>query len=196
MALLQVKKRLMALAGMVLSLYLLLHMCSNLSFISPPAFNDFYAFYNQPLIRWPLWLLVSAALLLHVIVAIQIRLHNAKARPVAYRHRQHHWIPAWLVSTVITLILLFIIWHMAQMWSFTGPDIYRQTQLLFTSGWQLFIYLAGLGLTALHLWHSLPNVLQTLGKTSKQYLWLSTALVVLLTAGFAVVPVMAFWSVQ
>lgn len=196
MALLQVKKRLMALAGIVLSGYLLLHMLSNLSFISAQAFNDFYQFYNQPLIRWPLWLLVSAALLMHVIVAIQIRLHNSKARPVAYRHRQHHWIPAWLVSTVITLILLFILWHMAQMWSFGGADIYRQTQDLFASGWQLFIYLAGLGLMALHLWHSLPNVLQTLGKTSKQYLWLSTALVVLLTAGFAVVPVMAFWSVQ
>ncbi len=196
MALLQVKKRLMAVAGIVLSLYLLLHMLTNLSFISPQAFNDFYAFYNQPLVRWPLWILVSAALLLHVVVAIQIRLHNAKARPVAYRHRQHHWIPAWLVSAVITLILLFIIWHMAQMWSFGGADIYRQTQALFASGWQLFIYLAGLGLMALHLWHSLPNVLQTLGKTSKQYLWLSTALVALLTAGFAVVPVMAFWSMQ
>lgn len=196
MALLQVKKRLMALAGIVLSGYLLLHMLSNLSFISPQAFNDFYQFYNQPLIRWPLWLLVSAAILLHVIVAIQIRLHNSKARPVAYHHRQHHWIPAWLVSTVITLILLFIVWHMAQMWSFDGADIYRQTQDLFVSGWQLLIYLAGLGLMALHLLHSLPNVLQTLGKTSKQYLWLSTALVLLLTAGFAVVPVMAFWSVQ
>lgn len=195
MALLQIKKRLMALAGMVLSAYLLLHMLSNLSFISPQAFNDFYAFYNQPLIRWPLWLLVVAALLVHVVVAIQIRLHNAKARPVAYQHRQHHWIPAWLVSTVITLILLFIVWHMAQMWSFDGADIYSQTQQLFASGWQLFIYLAGLGLMALHLWHSLPNVLQTLGKTAKQYLWLSTALVAVLIAGFAVVPVLAYWSV-
>jgi len=196
MALLQVKKRLMALAGMVLTVYLLLHMLSNLSFISPQAFNDFYQFYNQPLIRWLLWLLVSAAILVHVIVAIQIRLHNGKARPVAYRHRQHHWIPAWVVSTVITLILLFIVLHMAQMWSFGGADIYRQTQQLFTSGWQLFIYLAGLILMALHLWHSLPNVLQTLGKTSKQYLWFSTALVALLIAGFAVVPVLAYWSVQ
>jgi succinate dehydrogenase / fumarate reductase cytochrome b subunit len=196
MALLQVKKRLMALAGMVLSAYLLLHMLSNLSFISPQAFNDFYAIYNQPLIRWSLWLLVSAALLLHVIVAIQIRLHNGKARPVAYRHRQHHWIPAWLVSTVITLILLFIIWHMVQMWSFDGADIHSQTQQLFASGWQLLIYLAGLGLMALHLWHSLPNVLQTLGKTAKQYLWVSSTLVALLMIGFAVVPVMAYWSMQ
>ena len=196
MALLQVKKRLMALAGMVLSVYLVLHMLSNLSFFNPQAFNDFYAFYNQSLIRWPLWIMVTAALLLHVVVAIQIRLHNGKARLISYKHRQHHWIPTWLVSMVITLILLFIVWHMAQMWSFGGTDIYVQTQSLFASGWQVFIYLAGLGLMALHLWHSLPNVLQTLGKTSKQYLWLSTALVVLLVAGFAVLPIWAYWSVQ
>lgn len=196
MALLQVKKRLMALAGLVLTAYLVFHMLSNLSFISPQAFNDFYAFYNHPLIRWPLWLLVSAALLMHVIVAVQIRLHNAKARPVAYKHRQHHWIPSWLVTAVISLILLFIIWHMAQMWSFTGDDIYQQTQSLFDCGWQLLIYLGGLVLMAMHLLHALPNVLQTLGKTSKQCLWLSSATIVLLMLGFAVVPVLAYWSVQ
>jgi len=194
MALLQVKKRLMAMAGLVLSVYLILHMLSNLSFFSPEQYQAFYDFYNQPLIRWPLWIAVTASLLLHVIVAVQIRLHNAKARIHAYQHRQHHFIPAWLVSTVITLILLFIIWHMAQMWSFGGQDIYAQTVSLFRSEWQLVIYLAGVLLIGLHLQHSLTNVLQTLGKTSKQFYWLSTAVVVLIVVGFAIVPIVAYWK--
>jgi len=194
MALLQVKKRLMAMAGLVLTAYLIFHMLSNLSFFSPEQYQAFYDFYNQPLIRWPLWILVAASLVFHIIVAVQIRLHNSKARVHAYQHRQHHFIPAWLVSIVITLILLFIVWHMAQMWSFGGADIYRQTLTLFSSVWQLLIYLGGVLLIGLHLQHSLTNVLQTMGKTSKQFYWISTAIVVLLVVGFAIVPILAYWK--
>ena len=194
MALLQVNKRLMAMAGLVLTAYLIFHMLSNLSFFSPEQYQAFYDFYNQPLIRWPLWILVAASLVFHVIVAVQIRLHNSRARVHAYQHRQHHFIPAWLVSIVITLILLFIIWHMAQMWSFGGADIYGQTLTLFSSVLQLLIYLGGVLLIGLHLQHSLTNVLQTLGKTSKQFYWISTAIVVLLVLGFAIVPILAYWK--
>ncbi|UPH44920.1 succinate dehydrogenase [Methylophaga pinxianii] len=194
MALLQVKKRLMAIAGLVLTVYLIFHMLSNLTFFIPGQYQTFYDFYNQPLIRWPLWLAVTAALVFHVIVAVQIRLHNRKARVQAYQHRQHHSIPAWLVSIVITLILLFILWHMAQMWSFGGEEIYRQTLTLFSSKWQLLTYLGGILLIGLHLQHSLTNVLQTLGKTSKQFYWICTAIVVLLVAGFALVPILAYWK--
>lgn len=194
MAIYQVKKRLMALAGLVLTSYLIFHMLSNLSFINPEAYEAFYAFYNQPLVRWPLWILVVAALLLHVIVAVQLRMVNRNARKQPYFHRQHHWIPAWLVSTIITLILLFIVWHMAQMWSFKGDDIYDQTRLLFHSGWQVAIYLIGLLFLGLHVQHSLLNVLQTLGKTSRQNFWLTTSGVSLLMIGFAVVPLLAYWN--
>jgi len=40
----------------------------------------------------------------------------------------------------------------------------------------------------------LTNVLQTLGKTSKQFYWISTAIVVLLVVGFAIVPILAYWK--
>lgn len=194
MALYQVKKRLMALAGLVLTAYIVLHMLSNLSFVDPAAYEAFYAFYNQPLVRWPLWILVVAALLLHIIVAVQIRMVNRNARKQPYFHRQHHWIPAWLVSIIITLILLFIVWHMAQMWAFEGEDIYEQTVALFNSGWQVAIYLSGLALLGLHLQHSLLNVLQTLGKSSRQNFWLTTSGVSILMIGFAVVPFLAYWK--
>lgn len=194
MALLQIKKRLMAIAGLVLTAYLLFHMLSNLSFLSPEQYQAFYDFYNQSLIRWPLWLLVTASLLFHVIVAVQIRFHNRKVRLHSYQHRQHHFIPGWLVSSVITLILLFIVWHMAQMWTFGGEDMYGQTLHLFSSEWQLATYLVGILLIGLHLHHSLTNVLQTLGKTSNQFYWLSTAIVVLLITGLSMIPIIAHWK--
>lgn len=195
MALLQVKKRLMAIAGLLLTAYLLFHMLGNLSFFSPQHYATFYAVYNHPFIRWPLWLLVIAALALHVVVALQIRLHNRKARLQAYQYRQQRQIPGWLVSVVITLILLFILWHLIQMWSFAGTDIYQQTLTLFGSGWQVATYLGGVMLLGLHLQHSLTNVLQTLGITAKQYYGLVTLLIVLLVAGFSAVPLAAYWKI-
>jgi succinate dehydrogenase / fumarate reductase cytochrome b subunit len=58
----------------------------------------------------------------------------------------------------------------------------------------LLIYLGGVLLIGLHLQHSLTNVLQTLGKTSKQFYWISTAIVVLLVVGFSIVPILAYWK--
>lgn len=194
MVLLQVKKRLMAVAGLLLTTYLLFHMLGNLSFFSPQHYEAFYAVYNHPFIRWPLWLLVVAALALHVVVALQIRLHNRKARVQAYQYRQHRRIPGWLVSIVITFILLFILWHLIQMWSLGGADMYQQTLTLFNSGCQAAIYLGGTLLIGLHLQHSLTNVLQTLGITARQYYGLITLLLVLMVVGFSAVPLAAYWK--
>lgn len=194
MLLLQLKKRLMAIAGLLLTTYLLFHMLGNLSFFSPQHYAAFYAVYNHPFIRWPLWLLVVAALALHVVVALQTRLHNRKARLQSYQYPRRRHIPSWLVSIVITLILLFILWHLIQMWSFGEVDIYQQTQALFRSAWQVVLYLGGLLLLGLHLQHSLTNVLQTMGITAKQYYVLVTLLVVLLIVGFSAVPLAAYWK--
>lgn len=194
MLLLQLKKRLMAIAGLLLTTYLLFHMLGNLSFFSPQHYAAFYAVYNHPFIRWPLWLLVVAALALHVVVALQTRLHNRKARLQSYQYPRRRHIPSWLVSIVITLILLFILWHLIQMWSFGEVDIYQQTQALFGSAWQVVLYLGGLLLLGLHLQHSLTNVLQTMGITAKQYYVLVTLLVVLLIVGFSAVPLAAYWK--
>jgi succinate dehydrogenase / fumarate reductase cytochrome b subunit len=58
----------------------------------------------------------------------------------------------------------------------------------FSSGWMLLFYLAGLFILAMHLQHSLINVLQTLGISSKTYSLAIISAVVLLTLGFASVP--------
>lgn len=190
--LLQHRKRLMALAGLVLAAYLIVHMFSNLLFFNAERFNSFYQLYNLPFIRWPLLLLVLAALAVHVWGAIAIRRHNAKVRPVAYHIRDHFEPPKSLVTLSIILIGLFILLHIVQTLQFDAQDTFSETRALFASTGMLLIYLAGLFLLGMHLQHSLNNVLQTLGITSKTCYPLALSLVVLLMMGFAVVPVMAW----
>jgi succinate dehydrogenase / fumarate reductase cytochrome b subunit len=65
----------------------------------------------------------------------------------------------------------------------------RQAMLdWFSSGWMLLFYLAGLLILAMHLLHSLVNVLQTLGISSSMHRLSISSGVVLLTIGFAAVP--------
>jgi succinate dehydrogenase / fumarate reductase cytochrome b subunit len=188
MTLLQLRKRTMTLAGSVMTVYLIFHMLTNLSFFSAPAFEQFYAFYNQAWIRWPVLALVLIVLFIHVRAAVAIRIKNSQARRVAYKKHDKLHIPAPLVTLSIVLLLLFILVHIGQTLLMDTTQVRAAMLNWFSSGWMLLFYLAGLLILAMHLLHSLVNVLQTLGISSTMYrLSISTGVVVL-TAGFASVP--------
>lgn len=189
MKLLQLQKRLMALAGTVMTVYLIFHMLSNLSFFSAPAFEQFYAFYNQAWIRWPVLLIVLASLLIHVKAAITIRIKNSQARQIGYKKHDKLHIPAPLVSLSIALLLLFMLVHIGQTLLIDTNAVRAEISAWFSSVWMLLFYLAGLGILAMHLQHSLINVLQTLGISSRTYKTYIISSVAVLTVGFAGVPV-------
>ncbi len=187
--LLQLQKRSMALAGTVMTAYLIFHMLSNLSFFSAPAFERFYDFYNQPWVRWPLLLLVLLSLAIHVKAALAIRVKNAKARRVEYKKHDKLHVPAALVSLSVVLLLLFILVHIGQTLMLDTSRVRATMQDWFASSWMLVFYLAGLFILAMHLQHSLVNVLQTLGISSRMYKAAIISGVILLSLGFASVPV-------
>ncbi len=191
--LVQLQKRTMALAGIVMLVYLIFHMLSNLTFFSPVAFTHFYDIYNLALIRWPVLVIVLLALLIHVKVAIRIRRINAKVRAVDNIKHDTVQIPAKLVTLSVAFLLFFIIVHILQTVTFDTTGVYQQVIALFQSGWMVLFYLAGLFVLAMHLSHSLTNVLQTLGKTSAscQYtVWSGTGL---LAIGFAAIPLYIYF---
>lgn len=189
MKLLQLQKRSMALAGTVMTAYLVFHMLSNLSFFSDSAFNVFYDFYNQSWIRWPFLLLVTVSLFIHVKAAIVIRLKNSQARGQDYYKHDKFHVPAPLVSLSIALLFLFIIVHIGHSLLIDTSNVRAAVINWFSSIFWLLFYLAGLFILAMHLQHSLVNVQQTLGISSKMHTFLITGAVVLLTAGFAAVPI-------
>lgn len=188
MTLLQLEKRSMALAGIVMLGYLMFHMLTNLSFFSQSAFTQFYDSYNIALIRWPILLVFVAAIGFHVKTAIRIRKVNAKARTIDYQVHDKLMIPASLVTASIIFLLLFILVHILQTMLFDTDYVYQEVTGLFESFWMLLFYMAGLFVMTMHLSHSLANVLQTLGKTSVTCHYLVWSACVLLGVGFSVVP--------
>ena len=182
----------MAIAGIVMCGYLILHMLTNLSFFSASTFEAFYAVYNLPFIRWPLLLLVVTALAIHVKVAITLRRINSKARGQEYHIHDGLHIPATLVTVSIAFLLFFIVIHIIQMLTLDSGSVYQAIHALFQSFWMLGFYLAGLLVLAMHLAHSLANVLQTLGITSRSYHRAVGLGVFVFIAGFASVPLYSY----
>lgn len=188
MKLLQLQKRSMALAGMLMTVYLILHMLTNLSFFSESSFSQFYNWYNSGVVRWIVLILIVVSLLIHIKAAIRIRRVNAKARTVSYKKHDKFHVPAILVTVSIVFLFGFIAVHVFQTLSFDPCDVYGELILQFQSVWMVLFYLAGLFVLMMHLHHSLANVLQTLGKTSMTSNGLVLVGCLLLTAGFAVIP--------
>lgn len=188
MKLLQLQKRVMTLAGTVMTAYLIFHMLTNLSFFSGSAFENFYDVYNLAWIRWPIFLLVLGSLIIHIKAAVNIRIKNSQARRIGYKKHDKLHIPAQLVSLSIALLLLFILVHIGQALLLDTSSIRMGVIDWFSSVWMFLFYLAGLGILAMHLQHSLINVMQTLGISSKTHKITIIGGVVLLTVGFASVP--------
>ena len=190
--LLQQQKRRMALAGVGLTAYLLFHMLSNLSFFSATGFNQFYALYNRPWIRWPIFLLVLLALTLHITVAVRLRRKNRQARGPRYHRYDHLHIPAVWVSISFSLLFLFIVVHIVQALLLDTTNVKAAVTQWFSSPYMLWFYLMGIALLTLHLLHALVNVLQSLGLSAAMYCWLIRPAVIVLGLGFAAIP-LSYW---
>ena len=191
--LLQLQKRSMAIAGLIMLGYLIFHMLTNLSFFTEASFSAFYQWYNAGLARWLVIGLMVIAILIHVKAAFHIRAVNAKARTTDYAKHDKFKIPAAFVTASIIFLLAFIIIHIIQTLLFDSTNVYNELSQLFKSELMVLFYLAGLFVLTMHLQHSLANVLQTLGKTSVTCHSLAWAGTLLLTGGFALLPLYIYF---
>ncbi|MBT3505198.1 MAG: succinate dehydrogenase, partial [Piscirickettsiaceae bacterium] len=103
----QLQKRLMAIAGVAMFVYLIWHMLTNLTFFSEVLFNDFYAWYNIGYIRYSVLTLFIVLIAAHVRTALKIRQVNAKARVIDYARHDGFKIPAKLVTLSVLFLLAF-----------------------------------------------------------------------------------------
>lgn len=191
--LLQRQKRLLTLAGTVMLGYLVFHMLSNLTFFTDNNFDAFYQWYNSGVVRWLVLAVFAAAILVHAVIAFGIRKVNAKARTIGYQKHDKFHPPAWAVSISIVFLLAFIVIHVTQTLSFDSAAVTDETITLFSSIWNVLFYLAGLFVLTMHLGHSAGNILQTLGKTSITCQATVIVCTLVLTVGFALIPLYIYF---
>ncbi len=182
-------KKLMAIAGLIWFVYLIYHLLSVLTFHSGEVvFNAFYSWLNSSWIYPVLLTLLGSTIVFHIYVAVTRQLDNNKSAGIGYKKSYPKAVPRIVAWSGAALIFLFIVIHSVQMLSVDETNLYQHMVLIFSNPLMWVIY--GLGMIAIsaHLHHSLSNVLQTLGVSSRQRHNLAWLIVIVIMLGFASIP--------
>lgn len=200
------RKATMAVSGFVVVGWLFLHMLGNVAiFAGRDSYNAYAAFLaDRPPLLWGQRIVLLAALSLHIHAAVTLWARNERARPTAYRRQRS------LVSDHgsrsmrwggVTL-LAFTIYHLMQTtvgttahlgYEFVQRDVYNNTVQGFMHLWVSAFYLAAMAALALHLYHGVWSMTQSLGFEHPRYDRLRRQLAIGLTSaivlGFSTLPI-------
>jgi succinate dehydrogenase / fumarate reductase cytochrome b subunit len=208
------KKFVMAISGIILFGYVILHLWGNLRvFYGPEALNQWGVFLRvagDPFFRsqqllWIVRVILLVALILHVTAAYQLSRRDYASRPAGYALRKN------LESTYASrtmrwggvIILLFVIYHVLDLTTgtlhpatyapFREGDIYSNVIGDFRVWYVTLIYVAAVIVLGMHLYHGVWSMFQTLGLNSSRWdrLWrnVATFFAVVLTLGNIAIPV-------
>jgi len=204
------KKTLMAVSGLVMLLFLVVHMAGNLKIFFGSGEFDHYAHWlrtmGEPVLHyeWALWLLrvvLVAAVVLHAVSAYQLSRRDIRARPVAYVHKRPRASYATRTMRWGGIILgLFIVWHILDLTTgtvhpggFQPGHPYQNVVDTFSTWYGNVIYIVAMLALGLHVRHGFWSAAQTLGAGNaardRLLKTLADILALALTVGFVSVPV-------
>lgn len=213
------KKFVMALTGLIGYGFVIGHMIGNLKvFLGPESFNHYAEFlrtFGEPLlpartVLWIIRLVLIGAVGLHVWSALQLTRQAQVGRPVAYAQKKR--VKASFASMTLrwggVAILLFLIYHLLHFTfgvvhpdfqtitsaeGLTHPNAYHNLVVGFQNPLIVLFYLVAVAALAVHLFHGVWSMFQTLGLngpvTDKLFRGLAVASAVVLFIGFSSVPI-------
>lgn len=204
-------KILIALTGLALFGFLIVHLAGNLLVLAgPDAFNA----YSHKLISNPLIYLAEAGLallfVLHVWKTVGSYARNRAARPARYEMKRPagHTSRKTLSSTWMivsgTTILVFLVLHLKTFkfgtyYAASEPgvrDIYRLTVEIFQRPGYVIWYVVAMVLVGMHLRHGITSALQSLGaipeRLTRKVLIAGAIVAIAIAGGFALLPVYVY----
>jgi succinate dehydrogenase / fumarate reductase cytochrome b subunit len=204
-------KIVIGLSGLLLIIYLLIHVGGNLLvFFGPRVFNT-YA-YNME-VRNPTLPLIEIALLIlfliHIFKTIRMYLANAAARPVSYvkKERAGYTSRKSLASSTMIFgglwIVVFLIIHVKAFrfspeieWPGGGRNLYQQEMAVFANPLMVAFYIVSMLVVGSHLWHGTSSAFQSIGMTHPRWtprlIVAGKVLAVLVAGAFIVIAVWAY----
>ena len=180
------RKIVVALTGIILILFVIGHLLGNLQIFLGPEWINGYSEHLRELgpLLWVIRAFLLATVLIHIYATIRLAIDNRRARPKAYKKKQH--VKATFASRHMVMsgliVLAFIIYHLAH---FTvrvtdkrfgllkaDPlghyDVYSMMVYGFQNYYVSAFYVLGLFLLALHLSHGASSFFQSLGLNDKK----------------------------
>jgi succinate dehydrogenase / fumarate reductase cytochrome b subunit len=213
------KKVVVAITGVLLAIYVILHALGNLKAIQgagdgeAPAIDRYAEWLRtvgEPVIPrngvlWTVRLILIAALILHVVAIWQLTARNRAARPPEHRSRPmaRTWASRTMLFTGI-VILAFLVFHILQFTTRTiqvtpvyQGTVYANLYEAFQEWYFVLFYVTAVSLLGLHLRHAIWSVTQTAGidKPNRNPTFRRAANMIAggVAIGFAAIPIL-FWA--
>lgn len=206
------RKVIMALTGLFLILFLVVHLIGNLQLLKSDNGQSFNV-YAQFMTSNPLITIVAYAnysiILIHVIWSILLTIQNRKARgPEGYALNRNS--STWTsrnMGILGTLILIFLIIHLRSFWwemkfgeipsevydGVQTKNLYAVVDAAYSNLWFVILYVVSMAVLAFHLFHGFGSAFQTLGLNHVKYnsmiKFVGVAFAIIVPALFALIPV-------
>lgn len=201
-------KVIMALAGLFLVVFLVVHLGINLLLLADDGGQSFSTaaefMATNPVIRVS-EVVLFGGFLLHMIFGVLVSFRNRTSRPIRYQHKsQTRTAPLskyMLHSGIIVFIFLvlhFIDYYFIKLGLVAPPagierhDFYHRSLVLFSDNGYSAVYLIGFLFLGFHLNHAIQAAFQTMGLNHSKYTGAvkaaGTAYAVVVAGGFMVIP--------
>lgn len=202
------RKYVMAITGLSLTLFLLVHMAGNLSLY---AGNEAFNAYAELIESNPLLPLAEAGLaalfVVHILFAVLLIKTNKGSRDEGYRatlgmgSKTLASTTMWITGPLLLVFLLVHLWDFRitkEIYDLPEGGLAQLVTDRLRSPFGFGIYVIGVALVGLHLWHAFQSAFQTLGVAHPRYRTLimhtGRLLTVALVAGFGGLPFYLFFT--
>lgn len=198
------KKVVMGVTGLIMIGFVIVHMVGNLQvFIGSEKLNAYGAMLHGPLHEITLILraILLAALVLHVVAAVQLTLLDRAARPVGYARKvAQAATPASMTLRIGGIVLLlFIVLHLLHFTTgqihpdFIEGDVYHNLISGLSVPLVAVLYIVAMAAVGLHLYHGAWSSLRSLGAAQPRpnplHRPIARVIAVVVWLGFTVIPV-------
>ena len=206
------RKLLMALTGLFLILFLIVHLIGNLQLLkndNGEAFNVYAKFMTSNPVIKTISYVNYACFIIHALWALFLTIGNRKARGTqryAVTKNSSPWTSR-NMGILGTLILIFLVIHLKGFWyemhwggiptvNYDGEevkDLYATVATAYAQLWYVALYVFSMMVLAFHLWHGFASSFQTLGLNHPKYnpliAFVGKAFAIVVPALFALIPI-------
>ena len=211
------RKNLMALTGLFLCFFLIIHLAGNLQLLLPAERAQLqYNHYSELLSHNFLIKIVSyvlyASIIAHAVYALVLTLRSRAARgEQGYAYDRRGAASPWYtryMGVLGALLLVFLVIHMGNFWypykfgevpmdTAGRRDLYRVVVIAYREWWYVAIYVVSMLVLGFHLWHGFYSAFQSLGIYHSKYgrwlQWLGRVYTIAITAGFIIIPLWIYF---
>jgi succinate dehydrogenase / fumarate reductase cytochrome b subunit len=212
------KKLLMALTGLFLILFLVVHLAGNLQLLRADggkSFNLYAEFMSTNVLIQTISKLNFTFILLHVLLSLYLTIQNRRARGsqrYAVTSGKNSIWASRNMGILGTLVLVFLVVHLRHFYwevhfgaiptlEYDGKEVRNLAAVVdywFSKDWYVALYVFCMGALGFHLWHGFVSAFQTFGLNHPKYNGLigfvGKAFAVIVPALFAYIPLAMYFN--